>query len=102
MKNVTDRQRKLVYNTDKRKKELHNPLPHLNGKMAAQNLDFYSKFLRMTSDILTVQKSNCPLSLKHKALGGLDNNYYQAIPSHPAPNENTVLKYKYETTMKLM
>lgn len=79
-------------NTDKEKKELPIPLPHLNGKMAAQNLDFYSKFPPMTFDILTVQKSNCPLSLKHKALGALDSNYYQAVPSHPASNSNTFLE----------
>jgi len=46
----------------------------------------------MPSDILTVQRSNCPLSLKRKALGALDNNYYQAVLSHPAPNSNTFLK----------
>lgn len=60
-------------------------------KRAAQNLDFYSEFPPMPSDILTMQKSNCPLSLKHKALGELDNNYFQAVPSHPASNSNTLL-----------
>jgi hypothetical protein len=59
--------------------------------MAAQNLDFYSKFPPMMFDILTVQKSNCPLSLKHRAFGVSDNNCYQAVPSHPAPNCNTLL-----------
>lgn len=60
--------------------------------MAAQNSDFYSEYPPMPSDILTVQKSNCPLSLKHKALGELDNNYYQEVPSHPASDSNTFLK----------
>lgn len=49
-------------------------------------------FPLMPSDILTVQRSNCPLSLKHKALGALDNSCYQAVPSHPAPNGNTFLR----------
>ena len=78
-------------------------LPHSNGKMAAQNLGFGTKFLPMTFDILTVQRSNCLLSVIHMASGAQDNSYYQEVLSHPASYWKLIaLHFYFESKIKIV